>query len=48
MQKYGKDPQFREILLEFSSLMGTHFNEVAEEKAKEEEEKMKDPVMQTI
>lgn len=25
MQKYGNNPQFREIIMEWSQLMGTHF-----------------------
>lgn len=32
MQKYGNDPMFKELLMEFSSLMGTHFNDVADKK----------------
>ena len=49
MQKYGNDPKFKELLMEFSSLMGTHFNDTAEKKQKEEEAKMQnDPVMKTI
>ena len=54
--KYGNSPEFREFMQEFSKLMGTHFESVAdakkkeeEEKRKEEEEKLKnDPVYQTI
>ena len=35
--------------MEFSSLMGNHFNDTAEKKQKEEEAKMQnDPVMKTI
>ena len=35
--------------MEFSSLMGNHFNATAEKKQKEEEAKMQnDPVMKTI
>lgn len=49
MQKYGNDPKFKELLMEFSGLMGNHFTDVADKQKKEEEEKMKnDPVMQTI
>ena len=49
MQKYGNDPMFKELLMEFSALMGNHFTDVADKKQKEEEEKMKDdPVMKTI
>ena len=39
MQKYGSNAKFREFIMEFSSLMGTHFDEVADKKAKEEQEK---------
>ena len=39
MQKYGQSAKFREFLQEFSGLMGTHFEEVADKKKKEEEEK---------
>ena len=56
MQKYGQDPQFRELMQEFSLLMGSHFEEVADKKKKEEEDKKKaeeeeikkDPVYKTI
>ena len=56
MAKYGQNPEFREIMLEFSKLMGGHFEEVAEDKKKEEEKKQKeleeqmknDPVHQVI
>lgn len=41
MQKYGSNAKFREFLLEFSSLMGQHFDEVADQKAKEQEERKK-------
>lgn len=30
MQKYGNDPMFKELLLEFSALMGNHFTDVGE------------------
>ena len=39
MQKYGSNAKFREFIMEFSNLMGSHFDEVADKKAKEEEEK---------
>ena len=49
MQKYGNNPQFRELLMEFSALTGNHFEDLADKKKKEEEKKMEnDPVMQTI
>ena len=49
MKKYGANPDFREIMEEFSKLMGTHFESVADKKAKEEEErKNSDPVMKII
>jgi hypothetical protein len=40
MQKYGNNPEFKELLLEFSALCGNHFNKIAEEKKAEEEKKM--------
>ena len=49
MQKHGNNPEFREMLLEFSALCGNHFEGIAEKKKEEEEKKMQDdPVMQTI
>ena len=49
MQKYGNDPKCKELLMEFSALMGNHFTDVGEKQQKAEEEKMKnDPVMKTI
>ena len=36
--KYGQNPEFRELMQEFSGLMGSHFTEVADKKKKEEEE----------
>ena len=41
MQKYGNDPMFKELLLEFSALMGNHFTDVGEKQKKEEEAKQK-------
>jgi phage portal protein BeeE len=41
MQKYGNNPQFRELMQEFSLLMGNHFEEIADKKKQEEEEKKK-------
>lgn len=54
--KYGSNPQFREFMAEFGGLMGSHFDELADKKAKEEEEKKRaeeeamksDPVYQKI
>lgn len=49
MQKYGNNPQFKEILVEFSALCGNHFTNLADEKKKEEEKKAQDdPVMKII
>jgi len=31
MQKYGNNPEFKELLMEFSALMGGHFNSVADQ-----------------
>jgi len=46
MQKYGQNPQFKELLMEFSALCGNHFNDLADKKKKEEEKKVQDdPVM---
>lgn len=41
MQKYGNNPQFKEMLMEFSKFMGDHFEGVAEKKKREEEEAAK-------
>ena len=41
MQKYGNNPDFRELMMEFSGLMGNHFTEIADKKKKEEEEEKK-------
>lgn len=56
LKKYGHVAEFRELLEEFSKLMGSHFDDVAdkkkaqqEEEAKKQEELVKqDPVMQII
>jgi len=48
MNKYGGNPEFRSLLEEFSKLMGSHFEELGEKKAKEEEKIQNDPVMQII
>lgn len=37
MEKYGGNPEFREIMMEFSSFMGTHFETVADKKKEEAE-----------
>ena len=42
MTKYGNNPEFRELMMEFSKMMGTHFTSIADTKAKEEEEKKKE------
>jgi DNA-nicking Smr family endonuclease len=42
MQKYGHNPAFKELMMEFSSFMGDHFNDVADKKAEEEEVKRKE------
>lgn len=41
MKKYGNNPEFREIMQEFSLFMGNHFGEVADQKAAEAEAKRK-------
>ena len=41
MEKYGNNPEFREIMMEFSTFMGSHFEGVADKKDKEAEEKRK-------
>ena len=38
MQKHGNNPAFKELLLEFSALMGNHFTDVGKQ---QEEEKKK-------
>lgn len=49
MKKCGGNTEFRSLLEEFSKVMGTHFEDLADKKKKEEEEKMKsDPVMHII
>ena len=42
MEKYGNNPEFRELMSEFSALMGNHFESVADKKKAEEEEKKKE------
>lgn len=41
MLKYGNNPEFREILMEFTQFMGHHFENVADKKKAEEEAKKK-------
>lgn len=56
MEKYGGNPEFREVMMEFSAFMGTHFESVADKKKEEDELKRKqqdeemkaDPVYKTI
>jgi arsenate reductase-like glutaredoxin family protein len=36
MKKYGDNPEFKEMLVEFSKVMGVHFENIADKKAKEE------------
>ena len=49
MAKYGQNPEFREIMMEFSKLMGGHFEGIADKKQQEEKEQLEnDPVYQTI
>ena len=45
MEKYGSNPEFREFMQDLCSLMGTHFETIAEkEEAKKKEEMANDPV----
>ena len=49
MQKYGNNPEFKELLLEFSALCGNHFTDLADKKKEEEEKKMADdPITKII
>lgn len=49
LKKYGDNPEFKELLKDFSQLMGNHFTEIADKKEKEKKEEIKkDPVMQII
>jgi hypothetical protein len=41
MQKYGGNPKFRELMMEFSAFMGDHFENVADKKKREAEEEAK-------
>lgn len=36
MQKYGGNPEFKELMTDFSALMGSHFESMADKKAEEE------------
>ena len=38
MEKYGGNPEFREIMMEFSAFMGNHFEGVPDKKKEEAEE----------
>lgn len=42
MEKYGGNPEFREMMMEFSALMGNHFESVADKKKAEDEAKRKE------
>jgi len=49
MEKYGHNPQFREILQEFSQAMAANFENLAEKEAEKKKEEMKnDPIMKII
>jgi hypothetical protein len=54
LKKYGHVPEFRQLLEDFSKLMGSHFDDIADKKKAQEEAKKKqelvkaDPVMQII
>ena len=60
LKKYGDNPNFKELIKEWSELMGHHFHDIGEKKMKadeeerkkkqkEEEEKLKDdPAMKAI
>ena len=37
MKKYGQNPEFRELMMEFSKMMGSHFENLADKKKDEEE-----------
>ena len=42
MQTYGKNPEFMEMMIEFSKIMGSHFEKIGEKKEET------DPVMKII
>jgi len=56
MKKYGHVPEFKQIMEDFSGLMGKHFDDVADKKKREAEEEERkrqeaiknDPVAQII
>jgi hypothetical protein len=39
MEMYGSNPEFRELMAELSTLMGSHFESIADKKKREDEEK---------
>lgn len=49
MAKYGHNPQFREILQEFTQSMAGHFEDMGQKEAEKKKEEMKDdPIMKII
>ena len=51
MELYGKNPEFKEIMMEFAGLMGTHFEGLGQVKAQDDpamEAINKDPEVQAI
>lgn len=49
MEKYGHNPQFREILQEFTQSMAGHFEDMGNKEQEKQKEEMKnDPVMKII
>jgi len=44
MERYGKNPEFVELLKEFSQVMGEHFTSLSEKKKEEDD----DPVKQML
>ncbi len=38
MARYGANPEFQELLLEFSKIMGDHFDKLSKDSAKKEEQ----------
>ena len=38
MEKYGHSPEFREIMTEFSKMMGGHFENLADQKKEQEKQ----------
>ena len=45
MRKYGNNPEFQELLLEFSKIMGSHFEIMAQKAATEEQQKNNAPAL---